>query len=86
MVVLALMLAFIFEDQDLVGIKELVSTPSMILTFFFTVGLLEFKHRCSQVVRMLLPTSGRASMEFYEKIEDRIFLEEYEDPDQEFYI
>lgn len=77
--------AFIAEDEHLAGISVLSDSPYQIaLTIFFLLGLY-LKQEVRQIYTFWSPQNAK-HVERYQVIEDLLFMEEYENPDQQFEI
>ena len=71
----------LLEDDNLAGIKNALYSPSIlacIVLMFFYVQLKQFMRLVYEIV---LPWNRSKEMR-YKAIEDKIFMEEYENPEQ----
>ena len=75
----------ILEDEQLLGFKTLISAPHLMLSILFLFLLVSVKTFIRLVRDIVLPWNRRIEMR-YQYIEDRIFMEEYEDPEMQFSI
>lgn len=74
-------MVMILEDESLSGIKSALYSPSIlacIVLMFFYVQLKQFMRLVYEIV---LPWNRSKEMR-YKSIEDKIFMEEYENPEQ----
>ena len=74
-------LAFIAEDEYMAGLTILIKAPNQLGVMVFLLLTLYLK----QYVRMfysLLSPKNKKHVERYQTIEDRLYMEEYEDPEQ----
>mmetsp|Transcript_20117 Transcript_20117/g.19080 ORF Transcript_20117/g.19080 Transcript_20117/m.19080 type:complete len:203 (-) Transcript_20117:2966-3574(-) len=68
------------------GIKELFLTPVYLLTLSFVFLVLMLRNYCIDVaIKLVIPTSV-ARFSFYQDVEEKLYLEEYEDPNMEFHL
>lgn len=83
MIILVLSLLVFFEDQNLIGLTMFFSTPSLIIFYVFAVITIFAK---DQIIRHIVFNLGRKRklVEFYNKVSERINLEEFDLPNQEF--
>ena len=77
---LFLQLAFIGEDEYLAGLSMIINSPNSIalITFFFLSLMMK------QYLRLFYSfwtPKAQKHVERYQTIEDRLFMEEYEDPE-----
>jgi hypothetical protein len=72
---------FILDDEYLIGLKQFTGCPIILLYLLFTLLYCILRNYCFDVLRKLAWRRSRERFEFYTDIEDRLFLEEYEDPD-----
>lgn len=75
----------VLEDEYLAGFKALFSSGHALGAIFFTFLFCQVKQFCKLVVEITLPWNWRLEMR-YKAIEDMIFMEEYENPEQQFSI
>ena len=75
----------VLEDDNLVGVKALFRCPYTAAFIIFLFLFVALKHFILLVRAVVLPWNFKQSMR-YQEIEDRIFMEEYEDPDKQFSI
>ena len=71
---------FIFDDEYLYSISSLVKCPSALLYMLLIVSVCALRNYIFDVMRKLVITSTRRRFEFYSDVEDKLFLEEFEDP------
>jgi hypothetical protein len=77
---------FVLEDDNLIGLKSLFQSPAMVLQLFCISSLIYLQEQMYKVLRTMLPTKQRESMLYYKNVEEMIFMEEYEESNQEFQI
>ena len=77
---------FILQDENLVGVRSLFVCPSMVLELVFIILVLYVQEPFYKFARITLPTRFRESLRYYKNVEEMLFMEEYEDSDQEFTI
>jgi len=77
---------FILQDENLVEVNQLFTCPSMLLQIIFIALIFYLQEPVYKFMRMMLPTRSRESLKFYKNVEEMLFMEEYEDSDQEFSI
>jgi len=82
---LILSLAFVFEDEHLAGLISLVESPFGLAIILFFILILSMKWHVRSFYIFWTPTS-RLLVQRYQNIEDRLYMEEYEDPEQQFEI
>ena len=77
----AMALIMVLEDPDLAGLHSAVRSPHVIacVVFIFLYGHL--KQFIRLVYEIVLPWNRQPEMR-YKAIEDKIFMEEYENPEQ----
>ena len=71
----------IFDDDGLVGTMTLFTTPSLLLTLLLQTLILSFRNSLVDVLAKLVFRRYADLHDWYADIEDRLCLEEYEDPD-----
>jgi predicted DNA-binding protein YlxM (UPF0122 family) len=80
-----LSLITILEDENLTGIYALSRCPHALAFIIFLFLCVTLKYVVLLVRAVVFPWNYK-KMQRYQEIEDRIFMEEYEDPEQEFSI
>ena len=75
----------VLEDDNLIGVKALFRCPYTAAFIIFLFLFVALKHFILLVRAVVLPWNFKQA-ERYQEIEDRIFMEEYEDPDKQFSI
>ena len=75
----------VLEDDQLVGVNALFGCPYSAAFIIFLFLFVALKHFMLLVRVVVLPWNFKQSQR-YQEIEDRIFMEEYEDPDKQFSI
>ena len=75
----------VLEDEYLLGVKAMVSCPYAAAFIIFLFLFVALKHFILLVRAVVLPWNFKQAQR-YQEIEDRIFMEEYEDPDKQFSI
>jgi len=78
-------LAFIAEDEYLAGLNMIVQSPNSIGIMLFILLALLMKQHVRLFYSFWSPRN-KELVERYQIIEDRLYMEEYEDPDQQFEI
>ena len=78
-------LAFVLEDPYLAGIDMLLKSPNALGTIIF-VGLALNVKSYLKLVWYFFVSSSKDTNQTYQNIEDKLFMEEYEDPRQKFEI
>ena len=73
------------EDEHLAGVQTLFSSVSTMAFLAFSALVLGLRTYILLVIQVVLPYNKR-NLERYIAIEDRLFMEEYEDPEQQFCI
>ena len=74
-------LAFIAEDEYLAGLQMLVQSPNSIgIMVFFLLSLTMKQHL--RLFYSFWSPKNKKHVERYQVIEDRLYMEEYEDPEQ----
>ena len=68
------------EDTSFDGITDITGSPLLLVHFLFVVLMLFLTTFGLSVGRHLMPTKCRSLKFFYEEIENKLFFEEYEDP------
>jgi len=81
-----LSIIFVLEDDSLVGLSSLFQAPTMILQLVLITLLIFLQETVYKVFRNMIPSKQRDSMFFYKYVEEMIFMEEFEDNNQEFQI
>jgi hypothetical protein len=81
-----LSIVFILEDDNLIGLKSLFTSPAMVLQLVMIALTIWLSENIYSFMRNYLPTNAREQMLFYKNVEEIIFMEEYEDSNQEFTI
>ena len=71
----------IFDVDGLVGTMTLFTTPSLLLTLLLQTLILSFRNSLVDVLAKLVFRRYADLHDWYADIEDRLCLEEYEDPD-----
>ena len=74
-------LAFVLEDEYLAGVQMLFSSVNTMSFLGFAALYLSLRVYIKLVIQVVLPYNLK-NLERYIAIEDRLFMEEYEDPDQ----
>ena len=74
-----LAVTFVLDDDNLVGLKSLFTSPAMILQLVMIALIIWLSETYYQVIRNMFPTKYREQMLFYKNVEEIIFMEEYED-------
>ena len=80
-----LSLAFVLEDEYLAGVQMLFSSANTMVFLAFAALVLGLQIYIKLVIQVVLPYNLK-NLKQYTEIEDRLFMEEYEDPEQEFSI
>ena len=75
-----LSLITVLEDENLTGIYALSRCPHALSFIVFLFLCVTLKHYVLLIRAVVLPWNFR-KMQRYQEIEDRIFMEEYEDPE-----
>mmetsp|Transcript_34051 Transcript_34051/g.44942 ORF Transcript_34051/g.44942 Transcript_34051/m.44942 type:complete len:246 (-) Transcript_34051:3574-4311(-) len=78
-------LIMVLEDPDLAGLKSAISSPHVIACVIFIFLYGQLKQFIRLVYEIVLPWNRQREMR-YKAIEDKIFMEEYENPEQQFSI
>ena len=78
-------LVFVLEDPQLAGIQMLINAPNAIAIGLFTALTLYVKMQV-QITWIFYVSTDVETNQTYQNIEDRLFMEEYEDPKQTFNI
>ena len=78
-------LLFIGEDEYLAGIEKIFNSPNSIGIMIFLFLTLMLKYNVRQFYSFWSPRQ-KQNVERYQIIEDRLYMEEYEDPEQQFEI
>jgi hypothetical protein len=76
----------IFDDENLIGVTQLFTTPCLLLTLLLQIMILSLKNQVTDVCSKLLIKRYADLHNWYADIEDRLSFEEYEDPNQSFSI
>ena len=78
-------LAFVIEDESLVGVTQMFNSPYMyaLSLFVFLLFLVKMSVRC---IWVFFAQNIKNSVFRYQRIEDRLYMEEYEDPEQQFHV
>ena len=71
----------VFEDADLDGLHSAIRSPHVIACAIFIVLYAQLKQFVRLVYEIVLPWNRQREMR-YKAIEDKIFMEEYENPEQ----
>ena len=79
-------LGFVMGDEHLAGIKAVLASPNLLLTIVFVAILLSLKMFLRLAYQILSQSKQWKDRMNYQMIEDRLFMEEFEDPDQHFNI
>lgn len=74
-----LSIVFILEDDNLIGLKSLFTSPAMVLQLVMIALTIWLSENIYSFMRNYLPTKAREQMLFYKNVEEIIFMEEYED-------
>ena len=74
-------LAFVLEDEYLAGVQMLFSSAHTMAFMAFAALVLGLRTFITLVIQVVLPYNLK-NLERYIAIEDRLFMEEYEDPEQ----
>jgi len=74
-----LSLLFVLQDEDLLGLKSVFLSPTVLLQLLFVTLVVFLQEAIYKVMRTMLPTQQRDSTEFYKHVEEIIFMEEFED-------
>ena len=80
-----LALVTVLEDEDLAGLKSAVSSPHIWASVVFMMLYGALKQFCKIVIEVVFPWNKKKFLR-YKAIEDKIFMEEYENPEQQFSI
>lgn len=75
---------FILDDEYLIGLKQFTGSPIALIYLLFVCLFCMLRNQVFDVFRKLSWLTTRKRFDFYVDIEDRLFLEEYEDPNHEF--
>lgn len=76
----------IFDDENLIGVTQLFTTPCLILTLLWQILVLSLRNTIIDILSKLLIRRYADLHDWYADIEDRLSYEEYEDPEQSFSI
>jgi hypothetical protein len=76
----------IFDDENLIGVTQLFTTPCLLLTLVLQIMILSLKNYATDCCSKLLIKRYADLHDWYADIEDRLSFEEYEDPNQSFSI
>lgn len=71
----------VFEDTNLDGLHSAIRSPHVIACAIFIVLYAQLKQFVRLVYEIVLPWNRQREMR-YKAIEDKIFMEEYENPEQ----
>ena len=85
MLLFLVMVAFVAEDEHHMGITLIINSPNQLGTLVFFLLFLNWKLQICLFVTFF-KESNMKNVKRYQIIEDRLFMEEYEDPDQQFWI
>ena len=72
-------LAFVLEDEYLAGIEMMLKSPNAVGTLIFT-GLFLMLKTFLRLIWQLFISKSKECVKRYQIIEDRLTMEEYEDP------
>ncbi|CDW78012.1 adenylate and guanylate cyclase catalytic domain containing protein [Stylonychia lemnae] len=75
---------FMLEDENLIGVQQYFYSPSALLYTLFVLLFCSLRNYLIDTLTKTDVIRNNESYKFYESIEDLLFLEEFEDPDQEF--
>jgi ABC-type transport system involved in cytochrome c biogenesis permease subunit len=78
-------LAFIADDEYLAGLNMIINSPNSIGIMVFILFSMLIKQHVRLFYSFWSPRN-KELLEHYQIIEDRLYMEEYEDPDQVFEI
>lgn len=78
-------LLMILEDDKLAGILNAIASPHVAGCILFIFMYSQLKSFVRLVYEIVLPWNRKLEMR-YKSIEDKIFMEEYENPEQQFSI
>ena len=79
-------LLFVFDDDHLIGLRQLLQTPNLLLTLFFQLMIMVIKNELLNVTKRIIMKSSNKLLNWYEDVENRLSFEEYEDPNQTFTV
>ena len=83
--IFAISLAFIFEDTQIPGLITIMQSPNSLgIMAFFSLAL--YLKQQVRLIYSFWSQSQKLNVERYQLIEDRLYMEEYEDPEQQFEI
>ena len=71
---------FIFDDEYLFSVTSFAKCPSCLLFMLLIVSVCSLRNYTFDVMRKLVIPSSKRRIEFYADVEDRLYLEEFEDP------
>ena len=74
-------LAFVLEDPHLGGIEMVLKSPNSISMILF-IGLALYIKMYLKLIWSFYVSADCETYQTYQNIEDRLFMEEYEDPEQ----
>ena len=69
------------DDEYLLGIRTLLACPNAILFFIFIVLTCLLRNFTFDVLRKLIFPITKMRFRYYNDVEDKLFMEEFEDPD-----
>ena len=78
-------LAFVLEDENLSGVQMLFNCKNALIFMFLVATYLCLRLFIKLVIEVVYPFNMR-KLEKYIAIEDRLFMEEYENPEQQFCV
>ena len=78
-------LAFALEDENMAGLNSLFNSPNSVGCMIFFVLVLYFKQQCRLIYCYTISKESK-QLQRYQNIEEKLFMEEFEDPDQVFEI
>jgi len=70
----------IFVDDGLTGTTELFSCPVMLLSLLYSLLMLMVRNTVTDVFSKIIIKRYSNLLEWYRNVEDKLTLEEYEDP------
>ena len=83
--IFAISLAFIFEDTQIPGLITIMQSPNSLgIMAFFSLAL--YLKQQVRLIYSFWSQNQKLNVERYQLIEDRLYMEEYEDPEQQFEI
>lgn len=76
----------VLDDEGLIGIRQFLSCPLLIIALFLQFGLLFLRNTIVEVLLKYVIKKSADKLNWFANIEDRLDFEEFEDPAQVFSI